>query len=404
MKVVILAAGEGKRLRPLTLNRPKVMLPVANKPILEHIVLNAKNAGLTDFIFIVSYKKDTIVDYFGNGKKWGVKIEYIDQLEPLGTAHAIGSVEDFVKDSFVVLSGDTLIGSNDVKKLVKSKNFAMGTKEYENVEEYGTVETKNGKIKKICEKSKNPSTNFINVGAYLFKNSIFDAIRKTRTSKRGEFEITDSLQMLINKGEDIDSIIVDEWIDISRPWDLLTVNELLLKNIKSNIKGEIEENVTMKGKIIVGKDSRIMSGAYIEGPVIIGEKCKIGPNCYIRPHTSIGNGCHIGNSCELKNTIVMNNSNVPHQNYVGDSIIAEKCNLGAGTKIANLRLDKKSVHVTLDGNRINTNRRKLGAIIGDNVQTGINVTINVGTIIGNDCFIGQGAVVKGEIASHSKVM
>ena len=404
MKTVVLAAGQGKRLRPLTNNRPKVMLPVANKPILEHILVNAKNAGLKEFIFIVSYKRDTIVDYFKDGKKWGVKIEYIDQREPLGTAHAIGSVKDFVGDRFVVLSGDTLLGSKDIKKIADRKSFAMGVIKYEQTEEYGTVLIKDKKVKGIYEKSGEADSKYINLGVYLFTSSIFDAIKKTKVSKRGEFEITDSLQMMIDKGKAIDAVFFDEWMDAGRPWDLLTINEYLLKNITKDVKGEIGKNVTVNGKIVLGKNSKILNGAYIEGPVVIGENCTIGPNCYIRPYTSIGDNCHIGNACDVKNSIIMNGSKIPHQNYVGDSIIGEDCNLGAGTKIANLKLDRKSIVVSLDGTKIDTGRRKFGAIFGDDVQTGINATINVGTIIGDGCFIGPGAIVKDEIAPGSKVM
>jgi bifunctional UDP-N-acetylglucosamine pyrophosphorylase/glucosamine-1-phosphate N-acetyltransferase len=147
-----------------------------------------------------------------------------------------------------------------------------------------------------------------------------------------------------------------------------------------------------------------MSGSYIEGPVVIGDNCKIGPNCYIRPYTTIGNNCHIGNACEVKNTIILDNTNVPHQNYVGDSIIAENCNLGAGSKVANLRFDKKNISVVLNGNKINTGRRKLGAIVGDNVQIGINAMLNVGSIVGNDCSIGIGSIADGEIKSGSKIL
>ncbi|MCK5260598.1 MAG: glucose-1-phosphate thymidylyltransferase, partial [Thermoplasmatales archaeon] len=142
----------------------------------------------------------------------------------------------------------------------------------------------------------------------------------------------------------------------------------------------------------------------IEGPVIIGSNCKIGPNCYIRPCTSIGNSCHVGNACEVKNSIVMDNSNIPHQNYVGDSVIGYNSNLGSGTKIANLRLDKKNIDVILNGKKVDTKRRKLGTIMGDNVQTSINSMINVGSMVGNDVFIGLGAVATGEINPNSKIL
>jgi bifunctional UDP-N-acetylglucosamine pyrophosphorylase/glucosamine-1-phosphate N-acetyltransferase len=155
----------------------------------------------------------------------------------------------------------------------------------------------------------------------------------------------------------------------------------------------------MKGAVSVGKGTVIRSGSYIIGPVTIGENCEIGPNCYIRPHTAIGDNCHIGNAVEVKNSIIMRDTDFPHHNYVGDSVIGEGCNFGAGTKIANLRLDKREIWVA----GINTRRRKLGAIIGDGVQTGINSSINVGSMIGNDTFIGPGAIAGGIISPNSRI-
>ncbi|RLF26371.1 MAG: hypothetical protein DRN05_07120 [Thermoplasmata archaeon] len=173
--------------------------------------------------------------------------------------------------------------------------------------------------------------------------------------------------------------------------------------MKKKVEGEVEENVTLNGEVIIGEGSRVMNGSYIEGPVVIGRNCKVGPNCYIRPYTSIGDNCHVGNACEVKNSIIMSNSNIPHQNYVGDSIIGSNCNLGAGTKIANLRLDKRNIKVTINGKKIDTERRKLGVIMGDNVQTGINSMINVGSTIGNNVFIGPGATVSGMIKSNAQI-
>jgi bifunctional UDP-N-acetylglucosamine pyrophosphorylase/glucosamine-1-phosphate N-acetyltransferase len=174
----------------------------------------------------------------------------------------------------------------------------------------------------------------------------------------------------------------------------------MMAGLEAQNLGEVEPNVTLKGAVAIGKNTVVKSGAYIVGPVIIGEGCEIGPNCYIRPSTTIGDNCHIGAATEVKNSIIMNGSKIPHLNYVGDSIIGEGCNLGAGTKIANLRLDKQNIRV----NNIDTKRRKLGAIIGDNVETGINVSINVGSVIGNSAFIGPGAVVSGTVLPNSKIL
>ena len=399
MKCVILAAGEGKRMHPLTYTRPKVMLPIANKPILEWNLLNAIKAGLKQFIFVVGYKSEMVRNYFQNGKKWNIKIEYINQGNALGTAHAIGMVEKFT-ENFIVLSGDTIFNIKGIKKIVEKKN-SMGLVKVEDPKEYGIVEIKKGNVIKIYEKMETPISNVINAGVYHFDKKIFDFIKKTKKSLRGEYEVTDSINMMIKKIA-IKGIILNEWRDVVYPWHLLDANEEIINKISKKIEGMVEKNTTLKDKIIIGKNSVIKSGSYIEGPVVIGENCKIGPNCYIRPFTTIGDGCHVGNACEVKNSIILNNSKIPHQTYIGDSIIGENCNLGAGSKVANLRLDKNNISVKINGIKLDTKRRKLGVIIGDNVQTGINSMMNVGTIIGYNVFIGPGAIVDGEVKPSSR--
>ncbi len=401
MKCVILAAGEGKRMHPLTFTRPKVMLPIANKPILEWNFLNAIDAGLTEFVFIVGYKSEMVRNYFGDGTNWNASIDYVNQGKALGTAHAIGTVENFV-DDFIALCGDTIFGKEDFQNIAKNK-MSMGLVEVENAKEYGIVKLEGKRIVQIHEKMENPISNVINAGIYHFDSNIFDYIHKTGKSPRGEYEITDSMNLLI-KEESMEGIFLKEWRDVVYPWHLLDANEEILKKSEGEIEGDISENATLTEAVIVGKNSKILPGSYIEGPVVIGSDCKIGPNCYIRPYTSIGNSCHVGNACEIKNSIIMDSSNVPHQNYVGDSVIGQNCNLGAGTKIANLRLDKKNINTILNGKKLDTNRRKLGVIMGDDVQTGINSAVDVGTIIGNKVFIGPGAMAKGEIKPYAKML
>jgi UDP-N-acetylglucosamine diphosphorylase/glucosamine-1-phosphate N-acetyltransferase len=399
VKAVILAAGEGSRMRPLTYTRPKVMLPIANKPILEHLVIEAREAGIKEFVFVVGYRDEQVRSYFDNGERWGVTISYSEQRKQLGTADAIRMVEGMVGDKFLVMNGDAIIRREDIAGLINNKGTTLSVIEVDDPRGLGMVELRKGKVVRIYEKTEKPPTRMANAGLYLFTSDIFDAISRTAKSPRGEYEITDSLHLLMEGGSGIASREIKYWLDLSYPWNLLAANEALLAGIQPVSLGTIEANVNIKGNVSIGKGTVVRSGAYIVGPVIIGENCDIGPNCYIRASTAIGDGCHVGAAVEVKNSIIMKASKIPHLNYVGDSVIGEQCNLGAGTKIANLRLDKKNI--TAGG--IDTGRRKLGAILGDHVETGINASINVGCVIGNNAFIGPGTVARGVISPGAKI-
>ena len=333
-------------------------------------------------------------------------IEYVSQRKQLGTADALRSAVHLIviQDDFIMLNGDNIVSCDDIKKVVTSDGMAIGVVKVENPQDFGVVEVKNGKVKRIIEKPEKPPLNLINAGVYRFDSDIIEFLEKTPLSKRGEYEITDAIQLAINSGVEFKAVEIDMWMDVGYPWDLLKANEFMLKDVKESIiEGEVEEGAYIKGNVMIGKGTIVRSGSYIIGPVVIGKNCVIGPNCFIRPYTSIGDNCHIGACVEIKNSIIMPNTNIPHLNYVGDSVIGENCNLGAGTKIANLRLDEKEIYATVKGRKIPTGRRKFGAIIGDNVKTGINVSINVGTMIGNDVFIAPSAKVEGYIEPYSRV-
>ena len=399
MKAIILAAGEGKRMRPLTYTRPKVMLTIANRPILEHLLLEIKAAGIDEFIFVIGYHGETIQEYFGHGERWGVRIDYAIQRNQLGTAHALKTLEGKANGQFLLLNGDILIREKYLKRLLSRKGIVLSVMEVVNPNGLGVVETANDRVIRVEEKVKNPRSRLANVGVYLFTADVFEAVSQTPKSSRGEYEITDSIQWLIDQGHEVFFERVDWWLDLSYPWDLLKANELLLREMEPKNLGTVEENVTLRGPIFIGKGSVIRANSYIVGPVSIGENCEIGPNCYIRPGTSIGDNCHIGSAVEIKNSIIMRGTKIPHHNYVGDSVIGEGCNLGAGTKVANLRLDE--ANVVADG--IETGRRKLGVIIGDGVRTGINACLNPGTLIGSHTYIGPGAVVSGTVLPNSRI-
>ena len=396
MKAIILAAGQGTRMGPLTRNTPKVMLPIANKPLLYHVIKSAHDAGIRDFVLVLGYGEQIIKEYFKDGSDMGVKIEYVHQEKQLGTADAVGSVEGMVNESFLVVNGDIIVSSSHIKKLIGCRYDAVLTARHvDNPREYGVLEVQDERVLRIIEKPKNPPTNLANAGIYVFPLSIFDAIHRTPLSVRKEYEITDSLQMLIDEGKDVGFLALSgKWMDIGKPWELLEANEYFLSSLQPSIKGEVEPFATLKGSVSVGEGTIIRNGAYIVGPVIIGNDCDVGPNCYIRPGTSIGDNVRIGNAVEIKNSIIMKDTHIGHLSYVGDSIIGERCNFGAGTKVANLRHDGKTIRVRLKGKLMDSGRKKLGTIMGDDVHTGINSMINVGAVIESKTMIAPGEFVK----------
>ncbi len=407
MKAFILAAGEGTRMRPLTANIPKPLLPVAGKPFLLHTLESLRENKITDVTILIGWRGRRVREYLGDGSQLSLSIDYDEQEKRLGTANAIGLAKEHVDDSFLCINGDVVLTPKSVKGFIsfwkKKKGTTVALAEVEDSSGLGVVEIEDGVIKGIEEKPKRPKSNLINAGMYVFDENIFELIDKTPKSKRGEYEITDTLLMLMEKERVHGHKLAEEWIDVGRPWDLLKANEILLRNIGKENNGKMQKNVIIENNVKIGKGTTVKNGAYIVGPVMIGENCEIGPHCLIRPSTYIGDGCKVGGASEVKNSIVMNGSKVPHHNYVGDSVIGERCNLGSGTKIANLRLDEERIKISYKGQEIDTGLRKLGAIIGDNVKTGINASIDVGTIIGEDTFIGPGAIVKGVIAPNSRI-
>ncbi|MEM2593889.1 MAG: DapH/DapD/GlmU-related protein, partial [Candidatus Bathyarchaeia archaeon] len=193
----------------------------------------------------------------------------------------------------------------------------------------------------------------------------------------------------------------DEWLDIGRPWDLFDANMRVLKTIRPEILGKVEEGAHIRGPAFIGEETIVRSGSYIEGPVFIGDGCDIGPNCYIRSYTSIGRNVRIGNACEVKNSILMDNVHVGHLSYVGDSIIGENCNLGAGFISANLRFDKRTIRMRVRGEVIDTGRTKMGVIMGDNVMTGVGALFMPGVTVGCNCWIGPNIVVYDDVPPNT---
>lgn len=412
LKAIILSAGEGSRMRPLTLTKPKTMLPVAGKPIIQYNIESLRDNGITDILLIVCYKEEIVRNYFGDGSDFGVNISYKTQKDFLGTANAISYGEDFIDDSIIVLNGDIILDDEIIHEIIKKYNYLspdtlMLLTEVEDPSAFGVVEIENGNIKNIVEKPKREEapSNLVNAGIYIFNKDIFDKIRETEISERGEYEITDSVSLQI---EDNKKVIghktSKDWIDVGRPWELIEVNEELIGKLKTEIKGTVEAGAVIHGEVFLDEGSVIKAGVYIEGNVYIGKNCDIGPNSYIRGNTYFGDNVHVGNAVEIKNSIIMENTNVSHLSYVGDSVIGSNCNIAAGTNIANLRFDNATIKTKIKNQKIDSGRRKLGAIIGDSVKTGINSSFSPGVKVGHNSTIGSGVLLYEDLPSDTRVL
>ena len=396
MDAVILCAGKGTRLMPLTENRPRPMIPIAGKPILEHII--SKIEDFVDNIYlIVKYKKEIIINHFKNHPK----ITFIEQKEIDGTGYAVLMAKNYINDDFLVINGD-IIFDDDLKDIINYKN-AIALTEVDNPENFGVVVLDDeNNIIELQEKPKNPKSNLINAGIYKFEKDIFDILENLKPSDRGEVELTDAIKELI-KDRTIKGIKLNGyWNDIGRPWDLLDANAHLLKDIKTDIRGKIGKNVVIEGNVIIEEGAEIKHNTVIEGPAIIKSGAIVGPLAYIRPNTVLMENTGVGNSSEVKGSIIMKNTKVPHLSYVGDSIIGENCNIACNTITANLRFDYKPVKVNIKG-KIVKSVRKLGVIMGDNVKTGVQVSFMPGVKIGSNCWIGANCLIDKDVQSNSFV-
>jgi UDP-N-acetylglucosamine diphosphorylase/glucosamine-1-phosphate N-acetyltransferase len=407
MKAVVLAAGRGERLIPLTETRPKHLLPVGGVPILERSLRGLAGAGVEEALLVTHFMEERIREHFGDGSGLGLKISYAMQDEMRGTADAFRVAEVFAGDEeFLGFYGDLYVAPGCFKTLIGAHRRGETTLcavPVEDPSQIGALRLDGDRVTDVVEKpapGEAPS-NLGNAGIYVFTPEIFRFIKGTGLSSRSEYELTDSIKALIESGSTVRAVTIPEegWLDVGLPWNLLDANERALGLMEASVEGEVEEGVSIQGPVKICEGARVRAGAYVEGPAYIGPGSDIGPNCYIRPATSIGANVRIGNACEVKNSIVMDGTHIAHLSYVGDSIIGEGCNLGAGTITANIRFDKKNIKVNIKGRPLDSGRRKLGTIVGDDVQTGINVNIMPGVKVGSGAWIEPGLTVYDDIPS-----
>ncbi len=406
MKAVILAAGEGRRCRPLTLTRSKVMLPVANKPILEHIINALVENDIKDIVLVVGYEKERIMDYFEDGLNFGVKIKYVEQKVQIGTAHAILQTSNMIigqdEEKFIVVNGDNIIGARAISDLITGAegDATLLACKKDDVSGYGVIVAKGKRVSEIIEKPKTLVSHLINTGIYLFRQDIFEMIEKTQISATGEYAITDTLQAMIDNGMNVTMTATNaEWLDAAYSWNLLEANTIVLGDLDPDTaNAKIEDGVNIKGSVSIGKNTTIRAGSYIVGPVVIGDNCDIGPNVVILPSTCIGNNVSIASFSYIKNSILMNDVRVSTHSNVSSSVIGSNVSTGPNF----ITEEGDDMLIQIEGELQSAG--KLGTVIGDDTEIGGNVLVRAGNMLSVNCRINSGKTISEDIPTDSIVI
>jgi UDP-N-acetylglucosamine diphosphorylase/glucosamine-1-phosphate N-acetyltransferase len=389
-QAVILAAGEGQRLRPFTLNRPKVMLAIAGRPIIGYVVEAVAKSGIRRIVLVVGYHKEQVFDYLGSGEQFGVEITYVTQEKQLGTAHALAQAASAVDEEFFVLPGDNLIDAGTISEFIKSKPETVLVKRVDNPQRYGVVTVEGGTVRVIREKPREEGMNLINTGIYALNKEFFRFIKTA-------LDIPDVLNRMIEQGHVIKAMETGgTWLDVIYSWDILSLNSAILKGIQPVMGGTVEANVAVKGRVAIGKDTVIRSNSYIVGPAVIGANCEIGPNVCILPTTSIGDNVVIESFTEVKNSVLGDDVHISSGGTVEDSVIDRSCSIGghfvACRGEAEVNVNGELLHVTL------------GAMLGEGCKLGSNVIAQPGVIVGAYSQVRSLKTISGRLPDRSLVV
>ncbi|KXA91650.1 glucose-1-phosphate thymidylyltransferase [candidate division MSBL1 archaeon SCGC-AAA259A05] len=337
MKGIVLHGGHGTRLRPLTHTGPKQLIPVANKPISQYVLEDLKESGIEDIAIVVGHiQPEEVKDKYGDGRELGLNITYIKQEEPKGIAQAVGLCEDFVgEERFVVYLGDNLI-KDEISRLVdkfdnSDSEALIFLNEVEDPTKFGVAEfDEKDELVNLIEKPDDPPSNYALTGIYFFTPKVFEMINQLEPSWRGELEITEAIQMLLDEGYEVEYDVVEGWWkDTGTPRDVLAANRLILDDdFQPELEGEIEDRSQLQGRVSLGENSKVEANAKIRGPVVIGKNSVIKSGVYIGPYTSIGNNVKIKNG-EIENSILMDNCLVDIDERILNSLIGNKCEITA---------------------------------------------------------------------------
>jgi glucose-1-phosphate thymidylyltransferase len=317
MKGLILSGGKGTRLRPLTYTSAKQLVPVANKPVLYYAIESIVAAGITEIGIVVGDTRQEIKAAVGDGSRFGARVTYIEQDEPRGLAHAVMIAQDFLADSpFVMYLGDNLIAGGITSLVEEYRDLQCNAEillaEVPNPEQFGVAElAPGGKVKRLVEKPKRPKSNLALVGVYMFDSTIFESVHRIAPSARGELEITDAIQDLIDRGLSVHPHIVRGWWkDTGKLEDMLEANRIVLETLSVSHPariGDIGGGSRIEGRVEIGPGAEIVD-SLVRGPVVIGEGVRL-EHAFVGPYTSIGDRCRI-ERCEIENSIVLADSEI----------------------------------------------------------------------------------------------
>jgi len=386
---VILAAGEGRRLEPLTNRRPKPMMPVANRPLLEYVVDAAAAAGIDRIVLVVGYRQERIRNHFGDGDDWGVPIEYVEQPTQLGTGHAVLQAAPIVDEPFVVLNGDRIVDASIVARIrdrVRDGDTpVMTVTTVERPREYGVVNLDGDRLIGIDEKPEGPvATNRINAGVYGFSADVFDAIRETRVT--GERTIPATLNDLAAT-DDVTAVSYEgRWLDVSNLWDVLSVNAALVYERHSTAAADADGDPE-RGH----GDSEA-----IAEDVALADTVRIGPNVTIGGATAVGSNATIEANAVVENAVVFPDAVIEAGGVVRDAVVAGNATIGANATVAG-----GSATIVV-GDAVHHDVT-LGGVVGDNARVGSGATLTDGAVVGDDVRADAGVVIDGRIESGAVV-
>ncbi len=386
MKAIILAAGEGTHLSPFSETRPISMIGVAGRTMLDNTFALLKSAGINDIFIVVGHKKDKLIERLQQKDQNGLNLHYVEQKRKLGIGHAVMQVKNKISpgEYFLLLYGDTLTAENIFSKVQQSFHsfkcpvasicLPPSNQMFGNVFLNARME-----ITKIVEKPKgNNLGNYVLSGVFILPASFFKLLESSGNSMEKALK-----KVVAGEGMRA-SMWEDEWLDVVYPWEILTANKMIMDSWQESSIAKtatLEANVTLHGIVRIEAGAIIKSGAVLEGPCCIGERSYIGNNSLIRSYTSVGKNCSVGSGVELKNCVVMDNSQIGRLSFVGDSVLGENVDMGAGCMTVNRTVDWKPISVKNGKRPMGTGMTKLGAFLGDGVVVGAGNTLEPGMVV-----------------------